>query len=50
MRIADDDEGRERLVRYCCRPASAVERIALLGKDRVAYEMKTPREARPISS
>jgi Putative transposase len=44
VRIAkDDDEGRERLVRYCARPPFALERIDVLRDGRIAYRMKTPR-------
>jgi pyruvate/2-oxoglutarate dehydrogenase complex dihydrolipoamide acyltransferase (E2) component len=44
VRIAnDDDEGRERLVRYCARPPFALERLELLKDGRIAYRMKTPR-------
>ena len=39
----DDDEGRERLVRYCARPAFALDRIEPMKDGRVAYRMKTPR-------
>jgi hypothetical protein len=38
---ADDDEGRERLVRYCARPPFALERIEELQDGRIAYRMKT---------
>ena len=40
---ADDDEGRERLLRSCARPPFALERIEVLKDGRVAYLMKTPR-------
>ena len=40
---ADDDEGRERLVRYCARPPFALGRIEELKDGRIAYRMKTPR-------
>jgi hypothetical protein len=44
VRIAkDDDEGRERLVRYCARPPFALERIERVLDGRIAYRMKTPR-------
>ena len=44
MRIAaDDDEGRERLLRYCARPPFATDRIERLLDGRVAYLMKTAR-------
>ncbi|WP_437295558.1 transposase [Sorangium sp. So ce426] len=39
---ADDDQGRERLVRYCSRPAFALDRIELLPHGRIAYLLKTP--------
>jgi len=37
---ADDDEGRERLVRYCARPCFALDRLSLLPDGRVAYRVK----------
>jgi len=37
---ADDDEGRERRVRYCARPCAASYRISLLPDGRVAYGVK----------
>ena len=40
---ADDDEGRERLVRYCARPPFALDRIEVLKDGRVTYLMKTAR-------
>ena len=40
---ADDDEGRERLVRYCARPPFALDRIEQLKDGRVTYLMKTAR-------
>lgn len=40
---ADDDEGRERLVRYCARPPFALERIEEMKDGRICYLMKTPR-------
>jgi hypothetical protein len=40
---AGDDQGRERLVRYCARPPFALERIEEMKDGRVAYRMKTPR-------
>ena len=47
VRIAKgDDEGRERLARYCARPPFALERIELLRDGRVAYRVKTPRRGR----
>jgi hypothetical protein len=39
----EDDEGRERLVRYCARPPFALERFEILKDGRIAYRMKTPR-------
>ncbi|WP_437555403.1 transposase [Sorangium sp. So ce367] len=48
--IAADDGGRrparERLVRYCSRPAFALDRIELLPDGRIAYLLKTPRRGR----
>jgi hypothetical protein len=47
MRIAaDDDQGHERLVRYCTRPAFALDRIEVLPDGRIAYLLKTPRRGR----
>ena len=50
VRIAADDGGRrsarERLVRYCSRPAFALDRIELLPDGRIAYLLKTPRRGR----
>ena len=40
---ADDDEGRERLIRYCARPPFALERIEEMKDGRIAYLMKTAR-------
>lgn len=40
---SDDDEGRERLVRYCARPPFALDRIEVLKDGRIAYRIKTPR-------
>jgi hypothetical protein len=40
---ADDDEGRERLIRYCAPPPFALERIERMKDGRVAYRIKTPR-------
>ncbi|WP_437799944.1 transposase [Sorangium sp. So ce693] len=40
---ADDDQRRERLVRYCSRPAFALDRIELLPHGRIAYLLRTPR-------
>jgi hypothetical protein len=39
---ADDDEGRERLVRYCARAPFALERIEELKDGTIAYLMKMP--------
>jgi hypothetical protein len=38
-----DDEGRERLVRYCARPCFALERLSILRDGAVAYQVKYPR-------
>jgi len=38
-----DAEGRERLVRYCARPALSLERLSVLRDGRVAYRTKYPR-------
>jgi hypothetical protein len=43
---ADDDRGRERLVRYCTRPPLALGRIEVLRDGRIAYLMKTARKGR----
>jgi len=43
---AEDDERRERLVRYCARPPFALERLELTKDGRVLYRMKTPRRGR----
>ena len=40
---ADDDEGRERLVRYCARPCFALDRLTVLRDGRVAYRVKYAR-------
>ena len=40
---ADDDEGRERLIRSCARPPFARERIEERKDGRISYLMKTPR-------
>jgi Putative transposase/Transposase zinc-binding domain len=40
---ADDDEGRERLIRYCARPPFGLDRIEELKDGRVSYLMKTAR-------
>jgi hypothetical protein len=39
---ASDDEGRERLVRYCARPSFALDRLSVLPDGRVAYRVKYP--------
>ena len=41
---ADDDQARERLVRYCARPAFALERLTVLPDGRIAYRIKQPRK------
>jgi hypothetical protein len=43
---ADDDQGRERLVRYCTRPPFALDRIEVLRDGRIAYSLKVPRKGR----
>ncbi|WP_437987902.1 transposase [Sorangium sp. So ce117] len=43
---ADDDQGRERLVRYCTRPPFALDRIEVLPDKRIAYLLKVPRKGR----
>jgi len=40
---ADDDVARERLIRYCARPAFALERLSVLPDGRIAYATKNPR-------
>jgi hypothetical protein len=40
---AEDDEGRERLIRYCARPPFSLERIEEMKDGRISYLMKTPR-------
>ena len=40
---ADDDAGRERLVRYCARPALALDRLSLSRAGRVVYRVKYAR-------
>ncbi len=40
---ADDDEGRERLARYCCKPVLSLQRLSLLDDGRIAYRTKYPR-------
>lgn len=41
----DDDVSRERLVRYCARPAFAHERLSILRDGRIAYIVKQARRA-----
>jgi hypothetical protein len=41
---ADDDQAREKLVRYCARPAFALERLSVLPDGRIAYAIKTARK------
>jgi len=41
---ADDDVARERLARYCARPAFALERLHVLPDGRIAYRVKQPRK------
>jgi len=36
---ANDDQGRERLVRYCARPCFALERLTILRDGRIAYRV-----------
>jgi Putative transposase len=43
---ADDDQGRERLVRYCTRPPFALDRLEVLRDGRIAYLLKVPRKGR----
>jgi hypothetical protein len=43
---AGDDQGRERLVRYCTRPPFAHDRISVLPEGRIAYRLKAPRRGR----
>ena len=43
---ANDDIGRERLVRYCARPSLSVARIEVLKDGRIAYRVKNPRRGR----
>jgi hypothetical protein len=43
---ADDDQGRERLVRSCARPPFALDRIEGLADGRGAYLWKVPRRGR----
>jgi hypothetical protein len=39
---ASDHEGRERLLRYCARPALSLERLTRLADGRVAYALRKP--------
>ena len=41
--VAGDDQGRERLIRYCARPPFALERIEEMKDGRISYLMKTAR-------
>jgi len=41
---ADDDVAREKLVRYCARPAFALERLSVLRDGRIVYASKAPRK------
>jgi hypothetical protein len=41
---ADDDVAREKLARYCARPAFALERLSVLRDGRIAYASKAPRK------
>jgi hypothetical protein len=41
---ADDDVAREKLVRYCARPAFALERLSVLRDGRIAHASKAPRK------
>jgi hypothetical protein len=43
---ADDDQGRERLARYCTRPPFALDRLQVLRDGRIAFELKVPRKGR----
>ena len=42
----NDDEGRERLVRYCTRPVLALDRLAVLPDGTITYRVKYPRRGR----
>lgn len=42
----DQDERRERLVRYCARPPLSLERLEVLPDGRIAYRLKAPRKGR----
>ena len=39
---ANDDEGRERLFRYCARPAFALDRLSVTRDGNIAYRVKYP--------
>jgi hypothetical protein len=41
---ADDDVAREKLARYCARPAFALDRLSVLSDGRIAYAIKNPRK------
>jgi hypothetical protein len=41
---ADDDVAREKLIRYCARPAFALERLSVLPDGRIAYAIKNARK------
>jgi hypothetical protein len=43
---AGDDQGRERLVRYCTRAPFALDRIEVLRDGRICYRVKTVRRGR----
>jgi len=40
---ADDDVGRERLIRYCGRPSFALSRLSILNDGRIAYRIRYAR-------
>jgi hypothetical protein len=44
---AYDDEGRERLVRYCARPCFALERLSVLRDGQIAYRTAGARAGEP---
>ncbi|MDC0980404.1 transposase, partial [Bdellovibrionales bacterium] len=39
---ANEKEKRERLARYICRPAVALNRLSINGQGQVVYKLKTP--------
>ena len=39
---ASDRDGRERLLRYCARPALSLERLSVLSDGRIAYAIRKP--------